>query len=735
MLRNFIAAFAAEHIKKKGTGLYFVAAIAAAIIPILRLVVKLFLEHEGGRSGLETNYFEAYISDCLMVFTMFFFPMVIIITVSRITQLDHKNGGWQLMETQPVEKFSIYFSKFLVVLIANAIAILSLIGFSLICGAIGLLKGDNAQIATSLPLTFIIQVATRLFVASLFITALQFVIAVLMPSFIWSMLIGFFLYIITGILSAFEYLPDWYPYGILTKVGMSSAGSDLGNWFIYTEYVSLVAAILLLCLGYQWFKYKRFKLAFLGNAKRLITALMVLVLAGGMLFYILKPNLMQPYKYTVVAGKIKGDVPVDHVFIINQMFRDTLMKIPVLNGSFNLKTTTNIVPDHYLIAFGKSYQQQLFFGNKDSVFVDLKLFNNNATYKVTGSRLAENKEQKRSILSWSRVEYYLKENTFIDKPAQFSKSLYQEWNENIKAVSASKTIDNYIPRKDFIARDESLITVKYLNYWETYMEKRKSLMPNEQTIATNDIKKIKKQLSLTDESLLSETSYFDYILAQLIKSDARSINTNVKQLEAILKLPRSSFRDKMLFWQLEKSIKVAEDTEIKALIMGNRANFVDAKFIAIMENKANKESLLKSGMAAPVFEASTLKGKAFTIGELKGKAVVIDVWATWCVPCEEQSDFFERLAIKYNNKGIQFVALSVDQKKESWLIRAKAKSQVVMQLHANNLSKFASDYNMETIPRFVLIDKDGNFVEAKMPYPSEKTFELLLRKTLKLQDE
>jgi thiol-disulfide isomerase/thioredoxin len=737
-MKNFIAAFAAEHIKKKGTGLYVTAAIVGAVAPLLFFLVTMLIKNPNDQVALPYNYIQGFISNCLMLFTPFLFPLVIIITVSRVTQLDHKNGGWQLMETQPLQKVSIYFSKFLVILIANSIVILSLIGFSILCGYIGTLIKDVPKVAdTSLPVIYIIHLFTRLFVASLFITAFQFVIAVLMPSFIWSMLIGFFFFIITSILKALEYLPNWYPYEILNRVNSYKDGSDLGYWFTYTDYVSLFAAILLLALGFQWFEFKRFKLAFFSNGKLLLRALAVIIIVGGIVIYFLRPNQMAPYYKTVITGNIESDVPIRQIVLFDKMIRDTVAKIPVVDGKFHYEAKNNIPLDKYDIEFDHSFRQQLVVGKNDSVHLKVKFFNNAAETKVTGTRLAENQELKSGIFGdWSRVEWYLKDNAYLEKPDQFAKEVYKEWKDRTKDKSSGKTVDNYISRTDYTDRDKKLVTITYLNYWEQFLEKRRTLASDEQTPETKEIKALKKQLSLTDEGLLSEESYFKYVIEQLIKKGNRDVDIDTKRLQAISALPKGSFKDKMLFWQLDKSIQVGDaDEKSKQLIVANGQLFSNQKYVNILVAKFESLYSLRRGMAAPAFEAVTLKGKPFTSNDLKGKYAIIDVWATWCIPCEEQSYYFENLALKFKNKPIQFVALSVDQKKESWFIKAQSKSKSVLQLHVNDMMKFYSEYNAETIPRFILLDDKGNFVNSKMPYPSEKTFEILLRKALNLQDE
>ena len=735
MIKNFLAALSAEHIKKRGTGLYVVAAIVGAFLPIARLLIKIFIEKDERFGTLPINYFQGYVNDCLIFFVGFFFPLVIIISVSRITQLDHKNGGWQLMETQPLQKFSIYFSKFLVVLATNAIAILSLVVVSMLCASIGLLLEDTSKLDTSLPIVYLLKLSSRLFIASLFITALQFFIAVLMPSFIWSMLIGFFLFMITGILTALDYIPDWYPYEILSRTNTFKDGSDLGYWFIYTEYASLFIAILLLCLGFQWFKFKNFKVAFFGNSARVIQALTALIVVGGLIIYTLKPNQMKPYYQTVLAGKIESDHPVKFVFVVNKMIRDTLMKIPVVNGAFHLSTKDSLILDNYSVEFDNGYKQNLFFGAKDSVFIDLTLKNNQAKFKATGTRLAENQSYRRAR-DFGRIEYYLEDNRFIDQPSKFSETLYKEWKDNSKKKDKNKTVDNYVARADYSNREQKLNTINYLNFWEQYVEKRSLILQGAKTTEPSDIKQLRKELSLTDESLLSDEGYFKYVLQQLTKNDTSRADINLKQTNAILKLKNTSFRDKMLYWQLEKIIAFTDASDLsKLMIDQNTTNFIDKKYVNSLINKYNTLQRLRAGNVSPLFNALNADGKAVDVPALlKGKFSVIMIWASWNKLSEQQSYYFENSAIKFANKGIQFVALSVDEKIDTWKIKAK-KSKAILQLHANDVAKLSADYNLEMLPRFILIDDKGSFVNANMPLASEKGFELMIKKALQLNNE
>ena len=92
------------------------------------------------------------------------------------------------------------------------------------------------------------------------------------------------------------------------------------------------------------------------------------------------------------------------------------------------------------------------------------------------------------------------------------------------------------------------------------------------------------------------------------------------------------------------------------------------------------------------------------------------------------------MAIKYKKENIQFIALSTDKDITKWYLSAKLKSKSVLQLHANDMEKLRKDYNIESIPRFILIDTDGKIYNSNMPFPTEPTFEMILRKVLNLKE-
>jgi thiol-disulfide isomerase/thioredoxin len=129
------------------------------------------------------------------------------------------------------------------------------------------------------------------------------------------------------------------------------------------------------------------------------------------------------------------------------------------------------------------------------------------------------------------------------------------------------------------------------------------------------------------------------------------------------------------------------------------------------------------GKSAYDFTLPDTKGKMVNMKDFKGKVVLIDVWATWCGPCKAQFPFLKEVEESYHgNDDIVFVGISLDNEKDKqkWLTMIKDKELAGIQLLDNVGKSFARKYLINAIPRFLLIDKQGNWVEVRCPLPENK---------------
>ncbi len=149
----------------------------------------------------------------------------------------------------------------------------------------------------------------------------------------------------------------------------------------------------------------------------------------------------------------------------------------------------------------------------------------------------------------------------------------------------------------------------------------------------------------------------------------------------------------------------------------------------------DKIKTLTKGQPSPAFNYENFKGGETALNDLKGTYVYIDVWATWCGPCIGEIPYLKELEHKYEGKNIEFVSISVDTKDDyqKWRKMVTKKELGGTQLMADNAfsSTFIDAYAINAIPRFIIIDPEGNIVNADATRPSNFAIESKLDALLK----
>jgi cytochrome c biogenesis protein CcmG/thiol:disulfide interchange protein DsbE len=113
--------------------------------------------------------------------------------------------------------------------------------------------------------------------------------------------------------------------------------------------------------------------------------------------------------------------------------------------------------------------------------------------------------------------------------------------------------------------------------------------------------------------------------------------------------------------------------------------------------------------AAPDFTITTFDGDSITLSAQRGKVVVINFWASWCVPCEQEAPDLEKTWEKYRDQGVLFIGVDyVDSEEKA---RAFIARYGITYPNGPDLRTEISDlYHIRGVPETFIVDRDGQIV-------------------------
>ena len=194
------------------------------------------------------------------------------------------------------------------------------------------------------------------------------------------------------------------------------------------------------------------------------------------------------------------------------------------------------------------------------------------------------------------------------------------------------------------------------------------------------------------------------------------INTNTNS-PAILATLSAVDQDKEfdLFKQIVERISINFSNSPTAKMLKGHVKTLTA------QKKQNQK--IGPGKPAPEIIVTGVDGKEIKLSDLKGKVVLIDMWASWCGPCRRENPNVVKAYNKYNKDGFEVFSVSFDKPgmKARWL-QAIEQDGLVWPYHGSELKGFnnqaARDYSVRGIPFTCLVDAEGNVVKTNLRGPA-----------------
>ena len=195
-------------------------------------------------------------------------------------------------------------------------------------------------------------------------------------------------------------------------------------------------------------------------------------------------------------------------------------------------------------------------------------------------------------------------------------------------------------------------------------------------------------------------------------------------------------------WALSTNSQVFPMEDYQSLLTGIVAKFPAHKGVAKIKEMNDRQLALAKQKSqsidepewinkqAPELSLPDANGKTITLSSFKGKYVLVDFWASWCLPCRRENPNVVQAYNKYKNKNFTILGVSLDKERDDWLgaIEADKLSWTQVSDLQEWHSAAVSIFNFSGIPFNVLVAPDGKIIAQSLRGDSlEKKLEQVLQ--------
>jgi thiol-disulfide isomerase/thioredoxin len=136
---------------------------------------------------------------------------------------------------------------------------------------------------------------------------------------------------------------------------------------------------------------------------------------------------------------------------------------------------------------------------------------------------------------------------------------------------------------------------------------------------------------------------------------------------------------------------------------------------------------------APDFSLESLEGKTMRLSDFRGKAVLLNFWATWCGPCKIEMPWFVELQQKYGSQGLQVVGVAMDDASKEDIAKFAKEMGVNYPVLIGKEAVGDSYGGIPALPETFFIGRDGKVVDKILGLRGKAEIEDAIKKALDTQ--
>lgn len=137
---------------------------------------------------------------------------------------------------------------------------------------------------------------------------------------------------------------------------------------------------------------------------------------------------------------------------------------------------------------------------------------------------------------------------------------------------------------------------------------------------------------------------------------------------------------------------------------------------AFLAMAAHAAGLIQAGASLPDLSKAGLEG---TLPDLRGKVVVLDLWASWCAPCKKALPMYAELHKEFAGKDVVIVAVSLDEDRKAYEAFLK-KNPLPFAVLRDPKGQLADALGVQEMPTSLVIGRDGKVASVHSGAPGDK---------------
>jgi thiol-disulfide isomerase/thioredoxin len=157
-------------------------------------------------------------------------------------------------------------------------------------------------------------------------------------------------------------------------------------------------------------------------------------------------------------------------------------------------------------------------------------------------------------------------------------------------------------------------------------------------------------------------------------------------------------------------------------------------FVGIRATRHNRAGAPGNGQlmgnVAPDFELPTLEGKKLKLSDLRGKAVLLNFWATYCGPCKIEMPWFVEMQKEYGPQGFQIVGVAMDDASNEDIAKFAKEMGVNYPILVGTEAVGQSYGGVGVLPTTFFLDRDGKLISREFGLQSRSVFVDQIKKAL-----